>query len=183
MEQNKEEVRLGKFLSLVLRHSPSSAEIKLDENGWADVKQLIQGMCKVGKKIDILTLERIVIENNKQRYSFNADKTKIRANQGHSIPVDIQLKKKSPPDFLYHGTASRFLGSIKLEGIKKQTRQYVHLSADKETALAVGRRHGTPVVLVIDAKKMQKHGFEFYLSENNVWLCNEIGWKYILKAN
>ncbi len=127
----------------------------------------------------MVILERIVRENNKKRYCFNDDKTKIRANQGHSLKVDVQLKIAEPPKVLYHGTSERFLENIKENGILKQSRQYVHLSNDKETALDVGRRHGKPVVLIINTEKMLNDGYGFYLSENNVWLCDNILWKYV----
>ena len=136
-------------------------------------------MNRVGKNIDMNILERIVKENNKQRYSFNEDHTKIRANQGHSIEVYIDFEEKIPPKTLYHGTAERFLESIKKTGINKMERLYVHLSKDEETAITVGKRHGKPIVLKIDTEKMLKDGYKFYLSENNVWLCEDIPWKYV----
>lgn len=178
-EQNNTDIELGRFISLILRHKPEAVGIKLDSNGWADVDKLISGINKCGKKINMEILERIVHENNKQRYSFDETHTKIRANQGHSVNVDVELKESIPPDKLYHGTATRFLDSIKKNGITKQSRQHVHLSADKETATAVGKRHGKPVVLVIDTAKMRADGCKFYISENGVWLCDDISWKYI----
>lgn len=177
--QNNKDVELGKFMSLILRHKPEVIGISLDENGYADVKELLNGINKAGKEIDMVTLERIVRENNKKRYCFNDDKTKIRANQGHSLKVDVQLKIAEPPKVLYHGTSERFLENIKENGILKQSRQYVHLSNDKETALDVGRRHGKPVVLIINTEEMLNDGYVFYLSENNVWLCDNILWKYV----
>lgn len=170
---------MGKFISLILRHKPESVGISLNEHGWADVSELIAGTRKSGKYIDMEMLERIVAENNKQRYSFNGDRTKIRANQGHSIPVDIELPAGNPPNVLYHGTASRFLDSIREKGILKQNRQYVHLSSDIQTAYDVGKRHGKAVVLPIDAKKMMEDGYIFYLSVNKVWMCDDIQWKYV----
>lgn len=177
--QNSKDVELGKFISLILRHKPEVIGISLDKNGYADVKELLDGINKAGKEIDMITLDRIVRENNKKRYCFNEDRTKIRANQGHSLDVDVELKIAEPPKVLYHGTAERFLESIKEKGILKQSRQYVHLSKDKETAIDVGKRHGKPVVLVIDTEKMCNDGYVFYLSENNVWLCEDILWKYV----
>lgn len=179
MEQSKEDVKLGRFLSLVLRHNPSVIGISLDENGWALVEELLEGMQKTGKKLTREQLERIVKENNKKRYSFNEDHTKIRANQGHSITVDVELKKMKPPSALYHGTASRFLLSIQQQGITRQNRQYVHLSSDVETAFRVGSRHGFPVVLEIQAQKMQAEGYSFYLSENQVWLTEIVPFRYV----
>lgn len=179
MKQSNEDVALGRFLSLILRHNPKAAGIELDEHGWADVKQLLAGMNKAGRRIDSQDLERIVRENNKQRYCFNEDHTKIRANQGHSIKVDVELKECRPPALLYHGTAERFLERIKLEGITRQTRQYVHLSGDEKTAMQVGSRHGRPVVLTVDAAAMWADGHTFYLSENGVWLCKQVPWRYV----
>jgi putative RNA 2'-phosphotransferase len=170
---------MSKFISLILRHKPETIGISLNEHGWADVNELISGIRTSGRSIDMETLERIVAENNKQRFNFNADRTKIRANQGHSIPVGIELPESNPPDVLYHGTASGFLDSIREKGILKQNRQYVHLSSDIQTALAVGKRHGKPIVLTIDAKKMKEDGYIFYFSVNKVWLCGDIPWKYI----
>ena len=173
-EQSSADVKLGRFLSLVLRHNPGAAGITLDEHGWADVEQLLDGVNRSGRHIDMETLERIVRENSKQRYSFNGDRTKIRANQGHSIQVDVELKEMEPPKYLYHGTASRFLPAIQREGIRKMSRQYVHLSGDFETAMAVGRRHGAPVVITIGAAAMARDGITFYRSENGVWLCEQV---------
>jgi len=180
MNQTKADIELGRFISKILRHNPAVIGITLDENGWADVDELIGGISKKDRSIDRITLDRIVRENNKNRYSYNADKTKIRANQGHSVAVDVELKKAAPPPVLYHGTAAKFVDSIKNNGITKQKRQHVHLSADFETAVNVGKRHGSPVVLEIDAEVMNADGFSFWISENNVWLCEEVPAKYIL---
>ena len=180
MEQSNSDVKLGRFLSLVLRHNPSAAGITLDEHGWADVEKLLVGVNRTGRKIDMSTLERIVRENNKQRYSFNENHTKIRANQGHSVQVDVELREVEPPRYLYHGTASRFLSAIQTEGIRKMSRQYVHLSGDFETAMAVGKRHGIPVVITIDAAAMVQDGVTFYRSENGVWLCEHVDPKYFV---
>lgn len=170
--------KLSKYLSLVLRHNPAAAHITLDEHGWADVEELLAGMNAAGSRIDRDILKEIVSTDNKQRYSFNQDETLIRANQGHSIPVDVELKEQEPPEFLYHGTADRFLGSIQKEGLKPMSRLYVHLSKDMETALKVGKRHGKPVVLKIHSKEMYRDGIQFYLSENGVWLTKKVDVKY-----
>ena len=167
MDQSNSDVKLGRFLSLVLRHNPGAAGITLDEHGWADVNELLAGVNRAGRKIDMDTLERIVRENNKRRYSFNGDHTRIRANQGHSISVDVELKEAEPPRYLYHGTASRFLPAIQGEGIRRMSRQYVHLSGEFETAVAVGKRHGNPVVITIDAAAMRRDGITFYRSSPN----------------
>lgn len=171
--------RLSVFISLILRHKPDEIGIVLDEHGWANVKELIAGINNAGRKINMETLEEIVRTDNKGRYSFNEDKTLIRANQGHSIPVDVELEEVIPPSVLYHGTATRFLDNIKQQGIKSMSRLYVHLSKDLETAIKVGNRHGNCAVLVIDTKRMSEDGIKFYLSENGVWLTKYIDWKYV----
>ena len=153
--------KLSVFISLVLRHKPDAANITLDEHGWANVKDLLVGINDTGRKIDMDILEEIVATDNKQRYSFNEDKTLIRANQGHSVPVDVELKEQEPPEFLYHGTATRFLDPIMNEGLKSMSRLYVHLSKDIETALKVGKRHGKPAILKIHSGEMQKDGCKF----------------------
>ena len=180
MEQSNSDIKLGRFLSLVLRHDPSAAGISLDGHGWADVKELLAGVSRTGRKIDMDNLERIVRENNKQRYSFNEDHTRIRANQGHSLSVDVELREETPPQYLYHGTATRFFPAIQREGIRKMSRQYVHLSGDFQTAMAVGRRHGSPVVITVDAQAMARDGVGFYRSENGVWLCEHVEPKYFV---
>lgn len=178
MEQQND-IKMGRFISLVLRHNPSAAGISLDENGWADVDALIHGVRQTGRFLDLKMLERIVAENNKKRYSFNADHTKIRANQGHSIAVDVELKAQKPPAVLYHGTAAQHVDSIRKQGIAKRNRQHVHLSVDLATARNVGRRHGNPVILKVDSAAMAADGFTFWLSENGVWLCEEVPPQYL----
>ena len=143
----------SKFLSLILRHKPETIGIKLDEHGWADVSELISGISKT-RPFDMKMLEEIVRTDNKQRYSFNEDKTLIRANQGHSIPVDVELEKKLPTEFLYHGTGEKFVSSIDKEGLLSKSRLYVHLSKDTGTAVKVGSRHGKPVVYRVAAGKL-----------------------------
>lgn len=169
---------LSKFISLILRHHPEAVNIQLDEHGWADVEELIAGIKKTGKRINRELLEEIVQTDQKQRYSLNEDKTLIRANQGHSISVDVELKELEPPALLYHGTAVGFLDSIQKEGLKPMGRLYVHLSKDVETALNVGRRHGKPVVLKIRSGDMYRDGQVFYMSENGVWLTKRVDTKY-----
>lgn len=173
--------KLSVFISLVLRHKPDAAGINLDEHGWANVEELIYGINSTGRKINIEVLEEIVKTDNKQRYSFNENKTLIRANQGHSIPVDVELTEQKPPDFLYHGTADRFIKAIMTEGLKPMSRLYVHLSKDIETAIKVGNRHGKPVVLKVHSGQMYQKGIKFYLSENGVWLTKNVDAKYLEK--
>lgn len=170
----------SRFISLILRHKPETIGITLDEHGWANVKDLIERIKKT-RPFDMDMLEEIVRTDNKQRYSFNEDKTLIRANQGHSISVDVELKKAVPPDILYHGTGEKYVSSIDKEGLLPKSRLYVHLSNDEETAVNVGKRHGKSVVYKVDARKMQEDGFEFFLSVNGVWLTKEVPVKYIFK--
>ena len=175
----KQKIHTSRFISLVLRHQPDAADITLDPHGWADVEKLLRGMAKAGFPADADMLEEIVRTDEKQRYSFNEDHTKIRANQGHSVAVDLELKPAEPPELLWHGTASRFLSSIMQEGLKPMSRQYVHLSPDIETAEKVGIRHGKPVILQIDTKRMHADGFLFYRAENGVWLTDTVPVRYI----
>jgi putative RNA 2'-phosphotransferase len=173
----------SKFLSLVLRHNPEKIGLTLDENGWADVDDLINRCNKKNQSIDRSSLELIVKENDKQRFSFNDDGNKIRANQGHSIEVDLGLQEVTPLDKLYHGTVQKFLDAIKSEGLKKMSRQHVHLSKDLETAIKVGSRRGKPIILEVNSSAMANDGFKFYLSENNVWLTDHVPPKYISFPN
>lgn len=175
---NQKIITGSKFLSLILRHQPEKIGLKLDENGWAEVQELIQ-KCHNKHPFTFEVLEEVVATNNKKRFSFNEDKTKIRANQGHSIEVDVELRQTEPPEFLYHGTASRFLDIILKEGIIKMSRQHVHLSAAKDTAVQVGSRHGKPVVLVVQSGEMARQGIPFFLSENGVWLTDFVDPKFI----
>lgn len=170
--------KLSVFISLVLRHKPDAAGIQLDEHGWANVEELISGINSTGRKIDMKILEEVVASDEKGRYSFNEDKSLIRANQGHSIPVDVDLKEQEPPEFLYHGTAERFLEDIQAEGLKPVSRLYVHLSKDKETAAKVGKRHGEPAILQVHSGEMFRDGNKFYLSENGIWLIQSVPTKY-----
>lgn len=173
---------LSKFLSLILRHKPEVINITLDKHGWANVNELINNInSESNYKIDIQILEEIVETDNKMRYSFNEDKTLIRANQGHSIKVDVELKEKVPPEILYHGTAEKYVESIDKEGLVPKSRLYVHLSKDSATATKVGSRHGKPVVYRIDSAKMHMDGFKFYISENGVWLTKEVPVQYLIK--
>ncbi len=168
----------SKFISLILRHKPETIGITLDEHGWANVDELIEGISKT-HEINREILEEIVRTDNKQRYSFNEDKTLIRANQGHSIPVDVELEEVEPPKYLYHGTGEKYRESIDAEGLKPKSRLYVHLSEDTETATKVGSRHGKPVVYRVFAGWMHKNGFRFYRSVNGVWLTKDVPTKYI----
>lgn len=171
--------KLSVFISLILRHKPEVIDVHMDEFGYVNVDKLINGINKSGRDIDFNILNSIVQEDKKGRYSFNEDKTLIRANQGHSIDVKVPLKEVMPPQYLYHGTATRFIESILANGINKMNRMHVHLSDNKETALQVGKRHGKPVFLTIDALKMHEDSFKFYLSENGVWLTEFVPKDYL----
>ena len=172
----------SKFISLILRHKPKAIGILLDEHGWADVQELIDGInASGGHHLDMELLEEIVRSDEKQRYSFNENHTLIRANQGHSIPVDVELEEKTPPDALYHGTGEKYVSSIEKEGLIPKSRLYVHLSADVSTAKKVGSRHGKPVIYTIDCAKMAADGYRFYLSANHVWLTKSVPVKYLNK--
>ena len=169
---------LSKFLSMILRHKPETIGIKLDSHGWVNVDELIDKMSK-RKHINKEILEYIVEHDDKQRYSFNEDKTMIRANQGHSIKVDVELEEKEPPAILYHGTATKFVEGIEKEGLKHQNRLYVHLSKDIDTATKVGLRHGELVIYEVKAKEMSNDGFKFFISANGVWLTDHVPVKYL----
>ena len=177
---SKEDMKASRFISLVLRHKPQEIGLELDKYGYINTIDLINGMNSKGYDVDISDIERIVAEDDKQRYSFNADKTKIRANQGHSIKVNLELQTIKPPDILYHGTSKRVFNSIVINGIDKQARQYVHLSTDIETASKVGKRHGELVIFKINSKYMYKDGYKFYLSDNGVWLTDFVPSEYFL---
>lgn len=178
MDMNK----TSKFISLVLRHKPEVIGITLDEHGWANVEELVSGIQRT-QTFDRKLLEKIVRTDNKQRYSFNEDKTLIRANQGHSIPVDVELPVTAPPEYLYHGTGQKYVESIDQSGLIPKSRLYVHLSGDVDTAVKVGSRHGKPVVYRVSSGRMQEDGYVFYRSVNGVWLVKEVPVNYLEKAN
>jgi putative RNA 2'-phosphotransferase len=170
---------ISKLMSLVLRHKPDELGLKMDEEGWVNVNELISNMKAKGIRVTFETIQTVVDTNDKKRFAFSEDKTLIRASQGHSIEVELNLPEAVPPDILYHGTTTKYLDSILQAGLLKQNRQHVHLSITKETALNVGSRHGKPVILTINAKLMYKNGIKFYLSENKVWLTDMVPPQYI----
>ncbi|MDR3295059.1 MAG: RNA 2'-phosphotransferase [Clostridiales Family XIII bacterium] len=171
---------ISKFLSLLLRHSPETIHLRMDENGWVDIKELIDNANTYkGMGLNLAVIKEVVETNDKQRFSISGDGGKIRANQGHSVPVDVELACETPPAVLYHGTATRFLDSIMKDGLKPASRQYVHLSMTEAVALSVGKRHGRPVILRIDTKAMHEEGYKFYLSENKVWLTGDVPARFI----
>lgn len=173
MSQSHDVTKISKFLSFVLRHKPEAINLTLDEHGWASVVELIE---KAQPQITITPelIKQVVITNDKKRFSLSDDEQFIRANQGHSVQVDLKLSPKKPPEILYHGTATRFLNPIKQEGLKPGQRHHVHLSPDIETAITVGKRYGTPVILEVAAGAMHQQGFEFLLSGNGVWLIAHV---------
>lgn len=180
---SKSLTELSKFISLILRHKPSATNIELDEHGWANVDELITGINQVDSRnnMDMEKLEEIVRTDNKQRYSFNEDKTLIRANQGHSIPVDVELQEIVPPEYLWHGTGQKYMESIDKEGLVPKSRLYVHLSGDVETATNVGKRHGKLLMYKVLSKKMVEDGYKFYRSVNGVWLTKTVPAEYLEK--
>jgi putative RNA 2'-phosphotransferase len=171
---DKDQVRTSRFLSLVLRHKPESAGLTLDEFGWCSVDDLLRGCALRGHEISREELDTIVAENGKKRFQLSDDGRRIRASQGHSIEIDLQYTPIRPPRTLYHGTATRFLDSIKKLGLIKGSRQYVHLSADLDTAFKVGERHGKPVVIPVKSGEMHLAGMAFYLTPNGVWLVEVV---------
>jgi putative RNA 2'-phosphotransferase len=177
---DKELIRLSKFLSLVLRHQPQKIGLTLDTNGWAQVDELLAQVNRHGVALTPAVLEQVVRLNDKQRFAFSDDGLRIRASQGHSISVDLALEPVEPPAVLYHGTADRFIPSIREKGLLAGRRDHVHLSADEVTAVKVGRRHGRPVVLQVQAAEMHAAGHLFYLSANGVWLVGHVPAGFLL---
>lgn len=170
----------SKFISLILRHKPEIIGVTLDEHGWADVEELIRGVSRT-HPLTPESLEEIVRTDEKQRYSFNEDHTLIRANQGHSVPVDVDLEEVRPPEYLYHGTGEKYTASIGKQGLLPKSRLYVHLSGDVETAIKVGSRHGRHAVYKVLSGKMADNGFCFYRSVNGVWLTKTVPAEYLVK--
>lgn len=180
----KDFIKISCYISMLLRHKPEAAGLTLDEHGWADVSELIKGVSEHKAPLAMEELEYIVDTDDKGRYSFNEDKTLIRANQGHSISVDVELDEVTPPpDVLWHGTAEKYVESIESVGLIPKSRLYVHLSADYETAVTVGSRHGTPVVYKVNTAEMSRDGYNFYLSKNGVWLAKAVPAKYLERSD
>jgi putative RNA 2'-phosphotransferase len=174
--------QISKKLSLLLRHKPELYHLELNPQGWCGVDALLDAFRKNGQPLDRMTLEAVVTQNDKQRFAFSPDGTRIRANQGHSIAVQLEYVPQEPPAVLFHGTATRFLGSIYEKGLLKQQRHHVHLSPDVETASKVGVRHGKLALLKIDAARMFADGYSFFCSENGVWLTEQVPPAYIQPA-
>ncbi len=165
-------VRISKFLSQILRHRPEKIALQLDEQGWANVDELMEKSCAKGEFFDRAQLQIVVDTNNKKRFAFSEDGLRIRASQGHSIDIDLGLKPQKPPEILWHGTAEKSLDSIRKEGLRPMRRQHVHLSKDRQNAENVGGRHGKAVVLTVRTGEMSRQKHKFYLSENGVWLTD-----------
>lgn len=177
---NEKEIKgISKFLSLILRHHPQAINLKLDKDGWADINELINKSLSKHPALTTTLLDQIVTTNDKQRFAYNDDKTKIRANQGHSIEVNLELEPQMPPEYLYHGTVDKFIDLIKKEGLQKMSRQHVHLSKDIETAITVGSRKGKAIILKVNSGKMHNECHTFYLSANGVWLTNAVPPQFI----
>ena len=179
---DKQLVSTSKFLSLVLRHRPDRIGLALDAQGWASVDDLIGRANAAGQSLTRELLWRVVAESEKQRFALSPDGARIRANQGHSVAVDLALEEQQPPETLYHGTVERFLAAIKREGLRRGARHHVHLSADRDTALAVGGRRGAPILLVVAAGAMWRDGQRFYRSANGVWLTDAVPPGYLSRA-
>ena len=173
MSQSHYLIKVSKFLSFVLRHKPEAINLILDNEGWASIAELIE---KAKPQITLTPklIKQVVLKNDKKRFALSGDGQCIRANQGHSIQVNLQLSPVKPPALLYHGTATRFLESIKQGGLKSKQRHHVHLSSNFKTAIAVGKRYGKPVVLEVASGKMYQQGFQFFLSNNAVWLTEHV---------
>ncbi len=171
--------RLSKFLSLVLRHEPEKIDITLDESGWTDCRDLIEAAKRHGTCFDHAMLLEVVRTSDKQRFALSNDGRRIRANQGHSVKVDLALETQVPPELLYHGTVERFLDAIRTSGLQKGERHHVHLSADLATASKVGERRGRPIILAVRAAEMSRAGHSFYLSANGVWLTDAVPPEFI----
>ncbi|GHU48608.1 putative RNA 2'-phosphotransferase [Betaproteobacteria bacterium] len=172
---NKQHTETSKFLSYVLRHEPHAIGLTLDREGWADIASLIAGTKQSGRELDEILIRAVVAGNDKARFAISEDGLRIRAVQGHSTEsVALTYTEKMPPKFLYHGTATRFLNSIREQGLLPGTRHYVHLSEDEQTATAVGQRYGKPIVLKIEALRMHQQGLKFFQAENGVWLTDKV---------
>ena len=172
--------KISKFLSLVLRHKPDAIGITLDDAGWIDIATLLTAAAAHNMTFSREELLQVIAASDKQRFALSDDTLRIRANQGHSIPVDLALKPLTPPEILYHGTAARFLTAIRQDGLRKMQRQHVHLCADIDTASNVGERHGKLAMLHIRAGDMHRAGLLFFQSANGVWLTDSVPPAYIL---
>lgn len=176
---DNERKSISKWLSLILRHSPETAGLTLDQKGWVSVDELLERSAGKGRQFSRDMLEEVVATNDKQRFTFSDDGLRIRANQGHSVSIDLQLEACEPPEVLYHGTIPASLAAIIRDGLKPMSRQHVHLSADRETADRVGSRRGKPTILVVRSGQMWREGHRFYRSANGVWLADAVPPAYL----
>lgn len=176
---DKRYTSISKFLSLVLRHRPEVMGVELDEQGWVAIDELLAACTAHGRALSRVELDYVVAHNNKQRFAVSEDGQRIRASQGHSVTVNLGYAPATPPKILYHGTARKFLPSIRAKGLVKGKRHHVHLSADPVTAQSVGQRHGEPVVLTVRAGEMMRAGMSFLHSANGVWLTEAVPFSYI----
>ena len=176
---NQRQIKISKYLSYHLRHRPERLGLQLAPGGWVNVEQLLAAATEQGFVITMEELKAVVSQNDKQRFAFDRTGQLIRANQGHSISVELDLLTAIPPAVLYHGTYKQALASIWQKGLVKMQRHHVHLSSDYQTALKVGKRRGKPVVLKIDTEAMVKAGINFYRSENGVWLADSVPQQFI----
>ncbi len=181
MISEKENTNISKFLSLVLRHQPETIGIILDENGWTSVEILIEKSTNNGVAFNKAILNHIVATNAKKRFAFNDSRDKIRANQGHSVEIDLGYIARQPPAILFHGTGQQRVDSILQTGLDKRQRHQVHLSKDRETAVLVGQRHGKPFVFEVLAGQMYADQYKFFLSDNGVWLTDHVPPQYLRK--
>jgi len=175
----KESIRMSKFLSLILRHEPERVGLKLGDAGWVSVEELLQALNRHNVTLTLEQLKHVVATSDKKRFAFSEDGRHIRANQGHSVDVDLQYPPQTPPELLYHGTATRFLEGIRRDGLQKMERHDVHLSAETPVTVQVGGRHGKPALLRIRAGDMHRAGFVFCCSANGVWLVDHVPRQFI----
>lgn len=172
-------VKISKYLSYHLRHHPDKIGLTLAPGGWVNVDELLAACQRDSFPLSRTELKEVVAHNDKQRFSFDDTGTRIRANQGHSVEIDLQLESAIPPDLLYHGTGQKAVGSIFRDGLRKMSRHHVHLSSDIATAKKVGARHGIPVVFIINTVAMRRDGYTFYCSDNGVWLVDSVPPEYL----
>lgn len=182
IKMKSELIEISKFLSLILRHKPESIGVSMSPDGWVKINELIEAAQKHKINLTKELIDEVITTNDKQRFTYSSDGESIRANQGHSIHIQLELQPIKPPDTLYHGTAVRFMEEIRKKGLLKMNRQHVHLSHLKTTAYDVGKRHGKPIILIIDAQTMSQDGYEFYVSKNGVWLTKHVPPQYLQEA-
>jgi putative RNA 2'-phosphotransferase len=176
-------VTISKSCSFLLRHRPEAAGLTLDAQGWVEVDALLAGLGRIGRRADRALLERVVEQNDKRRFEFSDDGLRIRARQGHSVPVELGLPSRAPPGQLWHGTVARFLPSILDQGLQPRGRHHVHLSAERDTARTVGARRGRPVLLVVEAAQMAAEGHTFFCTDNGVWLTAHVPPRFLRRES